>query len=340
MAAREVNMGFRRWRLCGRNTYVVPVPVVAGDLEIQIGQQLLLGTIVITAVLASAGAVAVLAGAQTPRGIGIGRITGLVAGCPPESARFQSCALEKAKRFNPPRTSDGQPDLQGYWEAPTTSGSQNIEEYPGGGPLEFGPAITLIVDSVDGKIPYQPWALAKRRELRDHFLDPYALCFSAGVPRQMYQFRPNQIIQLPKTVVIVNQTLHSMRRVIPTDGRPHLRSNIKLFQGDSRGHWEGNTLVIDVTNLTDKTWFDVAGDFHSDGMHVVERLTLIDPDVIHYEATIEDRNVFTRPWKLAFPLVRHNDPNYEAWEEQCNEGNHDLPRLLLERKPYPGVTVP
>lgn len=155
----------------------------------------------------------------------------------------------------------------------------------------------------------------------------------------MYQFRPNQIIQLSNAVLILNQTLRGMRRVIPLDGRPHVAANIKLFQGDSRGRWEENTLVIDVTNLTDNTWFDVSGNFHSDRLHVVERLTLIDPDVIHYEATIEDPNVFARAWKLAFPLVRHNEPDYEAWEEQCHEGNFTIPGLLFERKPFLGVTI-
>jgi hypothetical protein len=115
---------------------------------------------------------------------------------------------------------------------------------------------------------------------------------------------------------------------VPLDGRPHLPENIKLFMGDSRGRWEGNTLVVDVTNNNDKTWLDVIGSFHSDALHLVERFTVVDVKTINYEATIEDPKVYTRPWKLALVLERTNQEGFELWEEACHEGERDVPHIL------------
>ena len=113
-------------------------------------------------------------------------------------------------------------------------------------------------------------------------------------------------------------------RVIPTDGRPHLPADIKTFEGDSRGHWEGDTLVVDVTNQNDKTWFDMAGNFHSDALHVMERYTPVDANTIDYQATIEDPKTFSRPWTIAFPITRITRPGYEIMELACVEGERDL----------------
>jgi hypothetical protein len=100
--------------------------------------------------------------------------------------------------------------------------------------------------------------------------------------------------------------------------------------GDSRGRWEGNTLVVNVTNHTDRTWFDVIGTFHSDALHVVERFTFVDSNTIHYEATITDPKVFTRPWKIAFPLIRNTQPGFERLEMACHEGERSF-GLMLRR---------
>lgn len=250
----------------------------------------------------------------------------LVAGCPRPSQEFYPCAKAKKRTFNPPRTPDGKPDMQGAWNASTTSGSQNIEEQLGDNGFFFGATKSLLIDPPDGKIPYQPWALEKRRDNFDHYIDPYATCYPSGIPRQVYSPRGHHFLQSPGVFAIVSEWAH-VYRVIPIDTSPHIGKDIRLYMGDSRGRWEGNTLLIDTTNLTDRTWFDVVGDFHSDALHVIERFTMIDPDTILYEATMEDPKVFTRPWTMAFPMMRM-EKGHEVMEEACHEGDHDLPRLL------------
>jgi hypothetical protein len=114
-------------------------------------------------------------------------------------------------------------------------------------------------------------------------------------------------------------------RIIPTDNRPHvLPATVHLFAGDPKARWEGDTLVIDVTNQNARTWFDIAGNFHSGQIHVVERLTPLDQNRIAYEATIEDPQVYTRPWKIAFNITRNTTPNYRQMEFACWEGERDL----------------
>jgi hypothetical protein len=129
-------------------------------------------------------------------------------------------------------------------------------------------------------------------------------------------------------------------RVIPTDGRPHVGSGIRLYAGDSRGRWEGNTLVIDVTNQRDRIWLDAVGNFFSDTVHVVERFTMIDANVLHYQATVEDPNVYTRPWTMVSGWRRNQEPPLEIWENACWEGiQEDLPNVISTRKYYPGAAA-
>jgi len=139
--------------------------------------------------------------------------------------------------------------------------------------------------------------------------------------------------------VVFTEYVHSYR-IIPTDGRRHVGEPIRLLQGDSRGHWEGNTLVVNVTNINAEMWFDWVGNFYSDAVHVVERFTLVDADTMHYEATIEDPHVYTRPWKVAFGVTRRQEPGYEPIEEACREGDRDRPLYNLGYKTYPGVVPP
>jgi hypothetical protein len=120
---------------------------------------------------------------------------------------------------------------------------------------------------------------------------------------------------------------HRVNRVIATDGRPHVGENIKLLSGDSLGRWEGNTFVVDETNLNGFTWFDDSGNFYTNAVHLVERLTMIDLDTIHYEVTLDDPKAYTRPWKMAWALVRDKEPGFELLEEACWEGERDLPRF-------------
>jgi hypothetical protein len=193
----------------------------------------------------------------------------------------------------------------------------------------------VIVDPPDRRIPYQPAAAARRTQLlRDIFtptklehIDPHIRAWLDGVPRNNYVPGGMQIVQRPGYVLILYESNHAYR-VIPLDGRPHVSDKVKLWMGDSRGRWEGNTLVVDVTNFTDKTWIDSHGSFHSDALHVVERWTLAGADRIAYEVTLEDPKVFTRPWKMAFSVNRSREKNYEIFEDSRHEGERDAEHIL------------
>ena len=265
-----------------------------------------------------------------------GRRYGQLAGCPEEPAKFHACAAASASRFNPPRTADGVVDMRGFWERAGVS-SNNIEAHP---PGDDRGGVSMVVDPPYGQIPYQPWAAAQRTVNVEKYIAPLAECFLPGVPRQVYAPGGYQIVQRPGYVVFVLESSHTYR-VIPTDGRPHIDAKIRLWMGDSRGRWEGNTLVVDVTNIDGRTWFDDVGNFYSDALHVVERFTFVDADAIHYQATIDDPKVYTRPWTIAFGIRRNKQPGYELLEEACHEGNHDPEHYKrLGYKTYPGVIPP
>ena len=180
----------------------------------------------------------------------------------------------------------------------------------------------VIVDPPDGKIPYRPEALAiqKQNFANRAAADPETRCFQPGVPRAAYVRSPFQIFQNARAVYIVYQDVHTYR-IIYLDGSPH-NEGLGYAMGDSRGQWEGNTLVVDVTSFSDSTWLDAAGDYHSDELHVVERYTRTSPDTLTYEATIEDPKVFTRPWRMRMPLRRQNA--IQIVEDECEEGERGL----------------
>ena len=246
---------------------------------------------------------------------------GTVGGCPAEPLAFHTCALAKAKTFKPPQTSSGKPNLQGYWRSRLAQ-SFSVEGVSGSEPLVNDPVMpwalapAMVVDPPDRKIPYQPWAASIGRigENYTKYLDPRTACGSGGIPRLALQ-DANQILQ-PSTDDYVLWLFedHHVQRVIAMNGRPPLGDAIKVTNGDSRGRWDGNTLVIDVTNLNGYTWFDDSGNFYTNAAHLVERLTLIDPDTIHYEVTVEDSKTYTRPWKLVWALVRQKQPGFELLE--------------------------
>ena len=127
---------------------------------------------------------------------------------------------------------------------------------------------------------------------------------------------PFQIVQMPEVTTILYEYLHAVRH-IHTNGTPHPRGPIEWWMGDSRGRWEGDTLVVDVVHFNEDTWFDRTGNFHSDALHVVERYTLADADHINYEVTIEDPKVFTRPWKMRMLLYRRKEPNFQLLDYDC-----------------------
>ncbi len=255
--------------------------------------------------------------------------------CPADPAQFHPCALGKAKSYRPPRTPDGKPDLQGFWRGPA-SGTENIEAHPMTDDDNGGPS--LIVDPADGKIPYQPWAAALQKENRSKYVEPNVPCFPSGVPRSMYVPTQIQFLQTPGHLLIMFERAHTYR-IIPTTARPHVGPRIDLWMGDSRGRWEGNTLVVDVTNHSAKAWFDQAGNFHSPAARMVERFTLIDPDTIHYQVTIDDPAVYTRPWTMAFPLRRNKEKGFRLLEEACHEGERNTdPLIRAGQQIYPGIS--
>jgi hypothetical protein len=228
------------------------------------------------------------------------------------------------------RLPDGKPDLQGYWQTQNGFTAFDVEERK---VPEFGiPAGKgVVVDPADGKIPYQPWALDKKKDILEHHLfdDPQAHCFLSGVPRQMYTPFGFQVLQPPGFVVLLYEAFHSFR-IIPLDPSPHASGAIRMFEGDSRGHWEGDTLVVDVTNQNDKTWFDMAGNFHSEAIHVVERYAPVDANTFRYSATIEDPKVYTKPWTMSFLVARNRAPTYEQMEFACVEGEMDLQHYVTD----------
>jgi hypothetical protein len=217
-----------------------------------------------------------------------------------------------APAYRPPRTLDGKPDLQGVWQVLNTA-SWDIQDHS----ARLGvPAGQSVVEGND--IPYQPWAAAKKKENFEQRLtaDPIAKCYLPGVPRITYMPHPFQIFQTPGVTVLLYEYDHAVRTVY-TD-RPHLEGEIDFWLGMSRGHWDGDTLVVDATHFNDKTWFDAAGNFHSDALHVVERYTRTGPDHMAYEATIEDPKVFTRPWKMRMTLYRLRETNAQILDYECN----------------------
>jgi hypothetical protein len=184
---------------------------------------------------------------------------------------------------------------------------------------------------VDGPIPYLPAAAAKRKENFDNRLklDPEIKCYLPGTPRAMYQNMPFQIIQGPEFIAIAFQFAGGLRTIYmkPTPGPAD------SWMGWSNGKWEGETLVIDTKDFNGLAWFDRVGNFASDKLHVVERITAIDKDHLNYEATIEDPQTFSRPWKISFPLYRRIEPNARLLEFKCVEYSEEVIYGHLRRVP-------
>jgi hypothetical protein len=262
---------------------------------------------------------------------------GQSGGCSEEPVAFHRCAIEKMKTFNPPRTADGKPDFSGFWNRIVVRNMENIEEHPQ--TIDTSGGKSSIIDPADGKIPYQPWAAARRDEMFSTYVNPLALCTPLGSPKQAYGPGTFRVVQTPGYLFMLADFSHSYR-IIPTDGRPHVSPAIHLYDGDSRGRWDGNTLVIDVTNQRDRQWLDAVGNFFSDSVHVVERFTMIDKDVLHYEATITDPNTYTRPWTMVSGWKRNNDQPLEIWENACWEGiQGELDNTFYGHKQYPGTAA-
>ena len=220
-------------------------------------------------------------------------------------------AASRADGQTLPRSSDGKPDLSGIWQA-VNSAAWNVLAHPADAGVPAGLGV------VEGnEIPYRPAAAAKQRENHANraTLDPVAKCWLPGVPRATYMGFPFQIVQTPAQTSILYEYAHTTRHIYMNSMHP--KGPIEWWMGDSRGRWEGDTLVVDVVHFNDQTWFDNAGNHHSEQLHVVERYTLVSPNHLQYEATIEDPKVFTRPWKISMPLYRRLDPNMQLLEYEC-----------------------
>ena len=291
---------------------------------------------------------------------------------------------QTAKKWIPPHTADGHPDLQGVWTNPTITpferpadlgtkavltndeiaaaekkaAETNVDKPPAKGDpgtynevwFDRGTKVvsthqsSLVVEPATGRVPIRPEAEAVRDYNAAHNADSYEnmsvwdRCITRGVPGGMFPAAYNnayQIIQTPGYVTILYEMIHETR-IIPVDNSPHLPSTVRQWNGDSRGHWEGNTLVVDVTNYNGKGWMGTAGSagrlkgiLQSENLHVVERFTRADENTILYEVRVDDPNEYTAPWKVSIPLVR--DPEYKLYEYACHEGNEAVANVLRGR---------
>lgn len=254
----------------------------------------------------------------------------------PREPGARSWAIERGvlPPYIAPRTRDGHPNLEGRWAG--TPGGDDLEEHPYVD-ISSPPEESFVADPPDGRIPYQPWALARRAEHRAGlargwpgetgvrlYTDPQTHCFYS-VPRATYR-GGFEIRQGPGHVLIA-YTFGHYYRMIRTDGggRPP-DGTMRSWMGSSRGRWAGDTLIVEVTNLNARNWLDQVGNFFSETARVTERFRLAAADIIDYEATIDDPRVFTRPWTIRLPIRRAapdpRDPyGEELWEHACYEGN-------------------
>jgi hypothetical protein len=252
--------------------------------------------------------------------------------------------------YRAPRTADGKPDLNGIWQA-LNEANFDLEMHmarpamalrPGPyGPVPAASVLALgAVGSVPpgigvvegGAIPYKPEMLAKKKDNQEKWVerDPEIKCYLPGVPRANYMPQPFQILQSQSAMFFAYQYAGAVRNVYLKDPGP---PPIDSWMGQSVGHWEGETFVIESNGFNDSTWFDRAGNFHSDQLKVSERYTRTAPDVISYEATITDPETFTRPWKISMPLYRRLEKNAQLMDFKCVEFVEELLYGAYRKKP-------
>src|SRR5262249_20184830 len=290
----------------------------------------------------------------------------LIPACAPVAGRNRPAETndaEPATKWTPPQTPDGQPDIQGIWTNYTNTPFEVFDEKdqpglyagdPDGTGRGTGPGFindsferklskgrSLVVDPPSGRVPIMPWAEEKRNYRLGHIQDDWVnftaweRCITRGVPGGIFPTGYGsgyQILQGPGYVAIVYEMIHEAR-IIPVDGRRHVGSGIRLWNGDSRGRWEGDTLVVDITNYnakgnlaTNAASQRVRSVPQSEDLHVVERFRRVDEHTIDYEAVIKDPKVFTAPWKVSMNL--NLEPEYKLFEYACHEGNHAVPNTL------------
>ena len=252
--------------------------------------------------------------------------------------------------YRAPRTPDGKPDLNGIWQA-MNEANYDIQAHmarpalalrPGPyGPVPAAPVLALGaigavppgLGVVEGdELPYKPEALAKKKDNQEHWLerDPEIKCYLPGLPRATYMPYPFQIFQSPSALFMAYEYAGAVRNIYLKDPGP---PPIDAWMGQSVARWEGETLVVDSNGFNDSTWFDRAGNFHSDKLKLVERFTRTSPDIISYEATIDDPNVFTKPWKMSMPLYRRAEKNAQLMDFKCVEFVEELLYGQFRKKP-------
>jgi len=233
----------------------------------------------------------------------------------------------QGQAYKAPRTPDGKPNMNGIWQALNTA-NWDLQDHASQASLVVAtgawgaePGGPGVVDG--GEIPYLPAAKAKKEENYKNRLnlDPEVKCYLPGVPRATYMPYPFQIFQSDKAFAIAYQYDGAFRNIYLKDPGP---APADSWMGQSFGKWEGETFVVDVTGLDERSWLDRAGDYHSDELHVVERYTIVAPDVMNYEATITDPKVYSRPWKITMPLYRHVEKNARMMEFKCVEFVEEL----------------
>lgn len=250
-------------------------------------------------------------------------------------------------KWSGPRTPDGQPDVQGHWSN-TVANHDNWTDPQGGIPGDPVPprrarppreqrAPSRVTEPADGQVPFQPWARAAQQDFLKNFhnptqpqyIEPLARCAPAGVPKSLI-WHGYEIRQFPGYVVFL---FNSGTRIIHLDNKPHLPDNIKLWNADSRGHWEGNTLVVDVSNNNGKALFGRTGEFASENVHIVEKYIFApDGQRYNYVATFDDPSVYTRTWTATIPAKRRTEKDaIDGWHYEVALNHDDKGRPVIER---------
>jgi hypothetical protein len=243
------------------------------------------------------------------------------------SPRAMAQVPERGTASRIPRMPDGRPNFNGLWQAMTTA-YWDVEDHP----AQAGPVVQIgAIGAVPagygviegGTIPYKPEALVKKKEnfANRIKLDPEVKCYLPGIPRANYMPYPFQIIQSQGDILFAYSYDSATRLILMTK---HREAEVDSWMGTNNGHWEGDTLVIDVTGFNGRAWLDRAGNFTTDSLHVVERYSMLDENTINYEATIEDPAIYTRPWKISLPLYRHREKNARLLEFKCVEFVEEL----------------
>ena len=268
-------------------------------------------------------------------------VIGLNACTTEETSAVDAASTTSAQTNNIPRTADGKPDLNGIWQVLSTA-NNNLETSPAKsafaqvagdyvpvpdpaivamGAVGAVPATYSVVEG--GAIPYKPEALAQRDSNAQNWLasDPEIKCYMPGIPRATYLPHPFQIFQSNSAMFFAYSFAGAVRNIYLEDPG---EAPLDAWMGQSYGHWDGDTFVVEVTGLDDRTWFDRAGNYHTYKLKVTERYTLESENVIAYEATIEDPDIFERPWTISMPIYRRLEKGFELPQFKCVEFVEEL----------------